>query len=107
MSKSKKTKIVEALEAKGLSVEDIEWIPHNNALWGSEGGWFVHIDEDKTPLRHVNNPLMGGNFDEIMKVVGKATLGIDFCPNCGIGIDHHEERMGFCENCRTDFKPLI
>lgn len=105
---NKKQKIEKALEKKGLSVQFVNWEPvsGNYEMSGREGGWEIMIDEDKTPLRGADNPILGHNFGEVMAIIDKCYVGFDYCPECGIDIDTHEEEIGFCNNCRTDFNHL-
>jgi hypothetical protein len=30
-----------------------------------------------------------------------------FCPECGIGLSHAEQTVGYCKNCHCDFQDLI
>ncbi len=108
MSKSKKQKIVESIEAKGLVIESCEWQPISKGgiMCGAEGGWTIFIDEEKSPLRGVSNPILGYNYEEVLEMIKLARKGIDFCPMCGIGISRQEEAMRFCEECRTDFDDI-
>lgn len=109
MAKTKKQIIITALEAKGLEVDTITFQPISKAqeMCGASGGWEIYIDEKKTPLRGADNPIVGYNTEEILQQVKQLSRGYDFCPACGIGIDHHEERAMFCENCRTDFSEMV
>lgn len=30
---------------------------------------------------------------------------IDFCPECGIGLNRPEINLGFCQNCKANWEP--
>jgi hypothetical protein len=30
---------------------------------------------------------------------------LDYCPECGIGLNNREEGLGFCSNCKANWEP--
>lgn len=106
---NKKEIILKALAAKGLEAEPFDWEPirKGGIMCGCEGGWTIFIDTNLTPLRGIDNPITGYNVNEVLDRIKMASRGYDYCPACKIGISRKEERMMFCENCRTDFSEII
>ena len=98
--KTKTQQIEEALAAKGLK-GSIYYMP---VFPGGPTYWHIEIDTRDIALRGVYNEI-AAPFDSAMKEISQAYIGYDFCPVCSIGINRDEERMGFCQNCRSSFDP--